>query len=180
MKTHGLRGTPEYNAWRHMRARCNRAKPHQNFTRYAGRGITFCERWEKFENFLKDMGKKPGPNYSIERKNNSLGYTPENCKWATATEQANNRRGNRLVAINGTTKTVAQWAKDSSVKSCTVYWRIDHGWSIERALSIPASTGFNWCQHPRATIVRRIEKLKKQLAQAEAALKVMPQTQRNQ
>ncbi len=84
--------SPEYRCWCGMRTRCNNAN-HDDYRLYGARGIRVCERWDKFENFLKDMGRKPrGGRYSIERIKNELGYEPGNCKWATAQEQARNRR----------------------------------------------------------------------------------------
>jgi hypothetical protein len=65
---------------------------HKSFHRYGARGITVCERWLDYENFIADMGPKPPGRYSLERINNDLGYSPKNCKWATDVEQANNQR----------------------------------------------------------------------------------------
>lgn len=86
----GLSATPEYRAWRSMGHRCNNPRD-ASYSRYGGRGIKVCGRWKKFENFLEDMGARPRVGYSLERKNNSLGYSPSNCVWATAKEQMRNR-----------------------------------------------------------------------------------------
>lgn len=82
----------EYVCWRSMRSRCSN-RNNKSWDRYGGRGIKVCERWEKsFENFLADMGRKPSPEHSIERMENSSNYEPGNCKWATRSEQMKNRR----------------------------------------------------------------------------------------
>lgn len=90
-RRHGGTGTAEYQAWLNMRKRC--LDPNlPAYKNYGGRGITICERWESFENFLADMGMKPSPKLTLERKNNNGNYEPGNCKWATRKEQRANQR----------------------------------------------------------------------------------------
>ncbi len=97
-KTHGMartsdgKKTPEYSAWSAMKQRCYNPK-NTNYRTYGGRGITVSQAWrDSFEQFLKDMGPKPGPEYSIERRHNNQGYSKGNCEWATVTTQNLNQR----------------------------------------------------------------------------------------
>ena len=92
MTKHGLQGSTEYWSWQHMKQRCLNPK-NKRFKDYGGRGIKVCSRWlNSFENFLEDMGPKPGPKYSIDRIENDGNYSPSNCKWSTVLEQNNNKR----------------------------------------------------------------------------------------
>jgi hypothetical protein len=96
LRTHGMKGTPEYNTWRAMMKRCNNPND-KAYKYYGGRGINVCERWRRFENFISDMGKRPTIDHSLDRIDNDGNYEPTNCKWATPKEQALNRR-NRQTA----------------------------------------------------------------------------------
>src|SRR5882724_13092896 len=90
--THGLsrKDLPIYRCWTNMRNRCQNEK-HKAFKHYGGRGITVCERWEKFEYFLEDMGPTWKRGLSIDRKENDGNYEPGNCRWATAKQQRHNQ-----------------------------------------------------------------------------------------
>ena len=82
---------PEWTAWHQMRYRCLNPKS-RAWKNYGGRGIKVCKRWEKYEKFLADMGRRPSPDHSLDRINNDRDYKPSNCRWATMKQQSNNRR----------------------------------------------------------------------------------------
>lgn len=132
---HG-KATKEYNCWQKLKQRCsNPNKPGSEH--YLGRGITVCDRWKNsYELFLKDMGRCP-KGMSIERINNDLGYSPENCKWATWKEQNNNKRNNRRLTCGGITKTMAQWAEYFGINPAVIKYRLKHGWPVEKAITVP-------------------------------------------
>ena len=145
--THGHSSNPEFNRWVKMLARClNPGSP--EFPYYGGRGIAVCERWQGpdgFTNFFADMGPCPS-GLTLDRIDNDGPYSPENCRWATATEQQNNKRSNRRVTFKGETHTVAEWAKKLDMKSGTLSCRLRVGWSVEEALSTPVAKKFDGSQ----------------------------------
>ena len=135
-RRHGASRTQEYFVWKGMHARC-RLPSNPQFKNYGARGITVCKRWDQFENFLADMGPRPGRGYSIERQDNNRGYGPDNCVWATAVVQGNNRRGNRLLTLRGVTKTLMVWSRELQMGRHAIERRLSRGWSVEDALSLP-------------------------------------------
>lgn len=132
---HGLRGTAIYNIWVNMRRRCHDPSSHA-YVDYGARGIAVCDRWmNDVAAFSADMGPRPSPKHMVERVNNDLGYSPENCIWATQKEQANNRRTTRLITYKGKTQCLLDWSKEIGVDHKTLERRIAKGWSLEVALS---------------------------------------------
>jgi hypothetical protein len=131
------RTTAEYRIWRSMRQRCNN-RENAAFPRYGGRGITVCERWSIFDNFLADMGRRPSSDHSLDRINNDGNYEPGNVRWATALQQSLNTRRNRLITFNGETRTLSEWTACLGFHGWTLGQRIRKcGWSIERAFTTP-------------------------------------------
>lgn len=118
-----------------MRKRC-RNKHHWAFNRYGGRGIKVCKEWEDFSAFYKwssDNGYSD--ELSIDRINNDGDYCPENCRWTTKDEQANNRSNNRFVEHNGKRITVSQLSKETGIPYGTLYSRIfTYGFSVDDAV----------------------------------------------
>lgn len=111
--------TPEYRTWAAMKSRCLNAK-NKSFPRYGGRGITVCADWVEYENFLRDMGRRPSLSHSLERIDNDRGYSRENCRWATQLEQCFNRSNTVRIEVSGKTKALSQWAKDIGVDRTTI------------------------------------------------------------
>ena len=120
LTVHGKKGTPEWVAWLEMRRRCRSPETRVAHKDYVKRGITFCDRWDSFLNFLEDMGCKPSPNHSLGRIDNNKGYSPDNCRWETKTEQSRNRSNTRFLTIDGVRKPVAQWAEETGVAYSTL------------------------------------------------------------
>lgn len=141
-RTHDRSRTPEHRIWIAMISRCN--DPHKTgYENYGGRGINVCKRWrESFEAFFGDMGERPSPKHTIERRNNDKGYSPDNCYWATRKEQARNRRTNRLLTYHGETLPVCEWAERIGISNRTLLGRLNCGWSVDRAIETPINTKF--------------------------------------
>lgn len=135
-RQHGMTGIPEYVTWQRMNDRCHNPKC-LDFPEYGGRGITICDRWRDFAAFYADMGPRPTPAHSIDRIDNALGYCPENCRWATPTEQARNRSYVRLLTFQGTTLCLMDWAAKIGIGVSGLHNRLAKGWSLERALTTP-------------------------------------------
>jgi len=119
-----------------MIQRCENKKL-PSYLDYGGRGITVCERWHKYENFLADMGRKPSKNHSLDRMNNEKGYSRSNCRWATRKEQVLNKRSNRIVTHEGVAKTLTEWAEDAGLARSVLRQRLESGWDVERSLMQP-------------------------------------------
>ncbi len=130
---HGKTSSPEYKVWNNMLSRCNN-KNHPRYPDWGGRGITVCDEWLKFAGFYSDMGDRPSPHHTLERADNKLGYTKDNCYWATPAEQSLNRRSNTHLTHAGETKTIKEWSDTLGVKAVTISSRLRRGYTIERAL----------------------------------------------
>jgi hypothetical protein len=133
--THGhtLGGKPSatYNSWSCMVARCT--KPYSSkYHRYGAIGITVCERWLAFENFLEDMGERP-KGCTIDRIDGNAGYFPENCRWADIKTQQRNTKNNVFVEFQGERRCVSEWAEIYGLDKTLLCWRIRNGWTPEAA-----------------------------------------------
>lgn len=114
-----------YHVWRMMLKRCN-DPTYQAYPNYGARGIQVCERWHVYANFVADMGEPPDK-HDLERKDNMRGYSPENCGWRTRRRNANNKRNNRHININGVQYTVSQAARKFDVPPSTALYRATRG-----------------------------------------------------
>lgn len=136
---HGLSKHPLHNTWDKIKARCYNIKD-EAYQNYGGRGICMCEKWKNsFESFYKwaiNNGYKK--ELSIDRIDNNGNYCPENCRWATKKEQANNRRSNHLITYNGRTQNILAWSEEKNIPYATLRARISrYKWSVEKALETP-------------------------------------------
>lgn len=138
MTTHGKSHTAEHTAWCNAKARCHRPS-HPRFADWGGRGIRMCEEWRNsFDAFLRDMGPRPGPGYSLDRIDSSRGYEPGNCRWATSKEQSTNRPSFvNTITFDGETLTITDWAQRVGIGRKSLYDRLAAGWTIEQTLTTP-------------------------------------------
>lgn len=133
VKRHGLSRSAEFFIWAGMKNRCENPK-YSGFHRYGGRGITVCERWQRFENFYADMGPRPSPFHSVGRLMNDEGYNPKNCEWQTKAEQSKNTSRNKYVEATGKLMCLADWSRTTGVHISTICNRLKRGWSPEKAV----------------------------------------------
>lgn len=105
---------------------------------YGGRGITVCDRWRNFLLFLEDVGERPTPGHTLERKDNTGNYCPDNIKWATRMEQSQNTRANHVFEHNGERLPVTAWARRLGVSYVCILNRIKRGWPVAKAVTEPS------------------------------------------
>jgi len=131
VKTHGKYYTPENRAWAAMRKRCLNPACH-NYEYYGGRGITICKRWDRFENFLEDMGERPSPNHSLDRIDVDGNYEPTNCRWADKLTQMNNTRR----TLRYQNKTLREWSEQLGIKYYAFQSAVQRYKSLDRAVEV--------------------------------------------
>lgn len=137
-------GTRMYYIWQSMIQRCTNPNS-KAYKDYGGRGITVCEEWKNdFQSFY-DWAMVYGytDELTIDRIDNNKGYSPDNCRWTTPKEQANNTRQNHYITYNGITKTISQWAEEIQIPHTILRGRLRMGWSIERMLTTPSRRRVN-------------------------------------
>ena len=139
---HGMAGTRIYECWKDMKKRCYNPK-NKRYPDYGARGISVYHEWlgehgaENFINWAMANGYRD--DLTLDRIDVNSDYEPNNCRWATLKEQANNKRQNHLITYNGKTQTVTQWAEELNVNTRTLFSRIDRGWTDEQILTTPVT-----------------------------------------
>lgn len=135
---HNASNTRLYNIYLAIKNRCL-LKSCSNYKRYGGRGIKVCQEWiDNFENFREwSISNGYNDQLSIDRIDNNGNYCPENCRWTTVKEQANNRRSNVILTYNGISQTIMQWSEEINIPYMTLRARIERGWSVQKALITP-------------------------------------------
>mgnify|MGYP003337505601 CR=1 FL=1 len=118
-----------YKSWRAMKTRCSNPNT-AAYKNYGERGIFYCQEWENFENFYADMGDRPEA-MTLERVDNSLPYSKDNCKWATTAEQNRNTRQNIFLEKDGKRMCLTDWAKELNIPYSTLQSRVRRGWSLD-------------------------------------------------
>ncbi len=147
--THGLTNHRLFPVWKSIMSRCYNIN-NKAFKSYGNRGIRVCHRWHDVAAFIADNEHLAAPGLSIDRVDNSKGYSIDNTRWATRVEQATNRRSNVLLTHDGKTQTLFQWAREVGLKPSTLWARIRRRkWTVEAAITTPATSTKN--QRSRAT-----------------------------
>lgn len=130
--THGQSGSPEYAVWCQMWQRCTNPND-SSYAEYCDRAPP--EAWKSYENFIADMGQRPSQKHTLERADNSKGYSPENCYWATRVEQNSNKSDNKFVTFAGLTLTITEWSRKTNIPYQLLRYRLQkQKCSIEKVL----------------------------------------------
>ncbi len=133
---HGMSGTKIYSIWVGMRSRCEN-KNHNKYGYYGGRGIGVCSAWSVFSSFYSDMGDKP-EGVTLERIDNSLGYSPSNCTWASHSVQSRNKRNNAKIEVDGECHLLCDFLEGGAISTHSVYMRVNkYNFSLNEAISTP-------------------------------------------
>lgn len=132
---HGMGRTRTYRIWAGILERCNNPNK-KAYPLYGGRGISVCDEWYDFRNFYADMGECPD-GLTIDRIDNDGNYEPSNCRWATYSQQANNRRSTVILEYNGKKMSLKEWSIELGISYKAIVHRYQRGWSVEKTLTTP-------------------------------------------
>jgi hypothetical protein len=159
-KRHGYSQTKLYKKWKYMKKRCNNPND-KRYKHYGGKGIKVCEEWANdfmvFREWAYQNGYEEG--LTIERKDNNLGYSPDNCRWITMAEQAKNTSQNIFITRNGETKILSDWCRELGLNVRTIMWRYEQGISGEE-LFAPKKVTMKGKHHSEETKRRLSEAMK--------------------
>lgn len=136
--THGLRHHPLYSVWLNIKQRC--LNPNStSYKRYGGRGITICDEWKNDFKSFYDWSMENGyqKNLTIDRIDVNGNYEPNNCRWTTIEQQANNKRNNHYLEYDNKRLTMSQWSKQLNLPRTVILYRLKLGWSVEKTLTTP-------------------------------------------
>lgn len=141
---HGMRYTRIYNIWRSMRQRCNNPKC-VNYHNYGGRGIRVCDEWNNSFLDFYDWAMSHGYTdfLTLDRKDTTGDYCPENCRWASQKTQQNNKSSNRIIEFNGVAHTLAEWSDITGIGIATIWDRLHRGWDVQKTLTQIPVVGSN-------------------------------------
>ena len=144
---HGMSDTPELIAWWSMQNRCYNTH-NASYDHYGAKGVMVAPEWlgrEGFKRFLAHVGLRPTVNHSLDRYPNKDGdYAPNNVRWATRSEQQRNRGNNRVLTLNGVSKTLVEWSEMTGIHRATITTRLKNGMSVEDALTRRVRTYTKW------------------------------------
>ena len=127
--------SPTHVTWYSMIRRCDSPNV-KEYRNYGARGISYDPEWADFNKFLRDMGERPS-GMTLDRINVNGNYTRNNCRWADKKTQSNNRRNNIYITYRGETKTRAEWNRIAGLPAEVLAWRLNNGWSMDRAMTTP-------------------------------------------
>lgn len=129
-----------YHIWLNMRERCNNPN-HKQYSRYGGRGVYVCKEWDDYSSF-REWAYKVGysDDLTLDRRDNDGGYTPQNCRWATRKEQANNRHSNHILTLDGVSDNIEGWVRRTGLPRHVIDGRIKRGWDDRKTLTTPLLT----------------------------------------
>jgi hypothetical protein len=128
----------EYQSWRNMRSRCTDPE-HTKYPIYGARGISVCDRWSVFKNFMLDMGRKPDPKFTIERKDVNGNYEPANCCWISRKDQGRNKRNSVFVTYQGKRMLLLDLVEELGLSRGVLYGRLKAGWTLAQAIALPVA-----------------------------------------
>lgn len=137
-RTHSKSGTSIYSIWGSMVRRCH-APNAKDYYRYGAIGIKVCDQWRTFDGFYTDMGDRP-EGMSIDRIDNTKGYEPLNCRWATNTTQQRNKSNNLILDFDGKSMCLSGWSEVLGINEQTLYARLKNGWTVDRAFTQPVAS----------------------------------------